>query len=83
MVELDKTKTCFENCRLLSMKCKNTGCRSWIENDSVNNCVIIAVDENQGNVTLQDVGDIFDLTRMRICQIEQSAIKKIKKKADS
>ena len=30
------------------------------------------------NTTLEDIGNIFKVTRMRICQIEKKAIKKIK-----
>ena len=30
------------------------------------------------NLTLEDIGKIFEVTRMRICQIEKSAIKKLK-----
>jgi DNA-directed RNA polymerase sigma subunit (sigma70/sigma32) len=29
-------------------------------------------------MTLQNIGDLFKLTRMRICQIEKNAIQKIK-----
>jgi DNA-directed RNA polymerase sigma subunit (sigma70/sigma32) len=31
-------------------------------------------------LTLEDVGKLFKVTRMRICQIEKTAIKKLKEK---
>ena len=40
------------------------------------NCSLIAAEE--GPMTLQAIGDLHGLTRMRICQIEKSAIEKIK-----
>jgi DNA-directed RNA polymerase sigma subunit (sigma70/sigma32) len=38
---------------------------------------------NEDKITLQDIGDIFKVTRMRICQIEKNAIKKLKDKISS
>ena len=43
------------------------------------NCCINAAKENE-KITLQDIGDIFNVTRMRICQIEKIAISKIRDK---
>ncbi|NBP02925.1 MAG: hypothetical protein EBU90_22995 [Proteobacteria bacterium] len=40
------------------------------------NCVIIA--SQNGPYTLQKIGKIYGLTRMRICQIEKTIIQKIK-----
>jgi DNA-directed RNA polymerase sigma subunit (sigma70/sigma32) len=34
------------------------------------------------NFTLEDVGNIFSVTRMRICQIEKRAIEKLKSMAN-
>ena len=36
---------------------------------------MIAADK--GPMTLQEIGDIFGVTRMRICQIEKSVLKKL------
>tara|TARA_Y100000389_G_C17138287_1_gene353640 strand:+ start:212 stop:394 length:183 start_codon:yes stop_codon:yes gene_type:complete len=48
------------------------------------NCCLIAADDvskiNEEKFTLQDIGDIFKVTRMRICQIEKIAVKKLKDK---
>lgn len=40
------------------------------------NCAIIAA--GGGKMTLHEIGKIFGLTRMRICQIEKRALEKIK-----
>lgn len=36
--------------------------------------------DNEGSMTLQAIGDIMDLTRERVRQIEESALKKLKEK---
>lgn len=36
------------------------------------------ISESQdGELTLQQIGDIFDITRMRVCQIEKASLKKL------
>tara|TARA_Y100001936_G_C15822730_1_gene532544 strand:+ start:173 stop:463 length:291 start_codon:yes stop_codon:yes gene_type:complete len=76
--ELDKVlenTTCFKEHKEANTPCRNTGCRYWIDCSSSNNCTMIAAD--QGPMTLQEIGDIFGVTRMRICQIEKSVLKKL------
>ena len=41
-----------------------------------NNCIINKVNENK-DLTLQEIGELFDITRMRVCQIEKSSLKKL------
>ena len=43
-------------------------------NPQNNNCVIIAA--QTGPKTLQEIGEVFNITRMRVCQIEKSIISK-------
>tara|TARA_Y100000034_G_C6850461_1_gene385799 strand:+ start:1117 stop:1350 length:234 start_codon:yes stop_codon:yes gene_type:complete len=61
--------------------CSVKNCRYWINHTKSGNCVIVGAKKE--NWTLQDVGKIFGVTRMRICQIEKTIINKIKKKVSS
>ena len=73
-----KNTTCFKEHKEARKVCQNTGCRHWMSCKRYMNCSIIAAES--GSRTLQEIGDLHDLTRMRICQIEKAAIKKIKEK---
>ncbi len=67
-----RNETCFSVHRDCNVKCEMSECRYWQEMEGKNqNCVINAA--NSGPLTLQEVGNIFSVTRMRICQIEKSA----------
>jgi hypothetical protein len=68
--------TCFNAQELLGTPCKKQDCVNWINCAKDKNCVLISA--KSGPKTLQSVGDIFGLTRMRVCQIEKSILKKIK-----
>jgi len=67
---------CFEKCSNDKDICKNTECRHWLESESFSNCAILAA--QKGPLTLQSIGDIFGITRMRVCQIEKKILSKIK-----
>jgi DNA-directed RNA polymerase sigma subunit (sigma70/sigma32) len=41
------------------------------------NCSMLA--SKAGPLTLQEIGDCYDLSRMRICQIEKGIFKKLRK----
>ena len=68
---------CFEFCEMKKICCKKNDCRYWIDSKENSMCCIIASKKND-NITLEEVGKIFNVTRMRICQIEKRAIEKIK-----
>ena len=72
---------CFEYNKKNKKVCENTQCRYWINCKQSKNCCVLMVknkDYDSNKITLQDIGDIFKVTRMRICQIEKNAIKKLK-----
>jgi hypothetical protein len=69
--------TCFAVQAKHGVDCQRRKCQHWISNPGSHNCVIIAA--QQGPHTLQRIGQIYGLTRMRICQIEKTIFEKIRK----
>ena len=63
-----------------SKTCQQKKCRYWINSKNNGNCCIAA--SSTGNKTLQDIGEIYNITRMRVCQIEKNIISKIKKRVN-
>ena len=75
--------SCFRAHSEAGAACEKTECRYWQEmkEEKHHNCVILAAED--GPMTLQEVGDIFNVTRMRICQIEKLAKRFLKSSAPS
>ena len=73
--------TCFKAHRDCEKECEFEKCRYWMSSKDDLNCVLIASD--RGPKTLQEIGDIFGVTRMRICQIEKNVLDRIKIKKES
>lgn len=67
--------SCFNEHVKRNLCCKKTECKYWILHRDSQNCTIIGA--SHGPKTLQEIGDIFGLTRMRICQIEKTVLKKL------
>lgn len=67
--------TCFYEHKKRELECKKEDCRQWINCKQHQNCTIIA--SESGPKTLQEIGDIFSVTRMRICQIEKTILSKL------
>lgn len=75
-MEKEKDKiVCFEFYDDCELSCEKSSCRYWINHKTSQNCALIAA--SSGPKTLQEIGDIFGVTRMRICQIEKSIKNKL------
>ena len=70
---------CYVYNKKFNIKCEKNSCRYWIKKKDSNNCCLV-LSENSDKITLEEIGNIFNVTRMRICQIEKKAIDKIKEK---
>ena len=70
---------CFDYHNIKSINCEKTNCRYWIKSKNCSNCCLVAAKKNE-SITLEEIGKIFTVTRMRICQIEKIAVSKIKEK---
>ena len=68
--------TCFSIHEKYGVCCQKRTCNNWVDYEEGKNCVLIA--SKSGPKTLQEIGKIYGLTRMRICQIEKSIYEKIK-----
>lgn len=62
-------QTCFEVHEDAAVPCKKETCRFWVECGHHMNCALIGA--RAGTHTLQEIGEIFGITRMRVCQIER------------
>ena len=69
---------CFEYYAQEGKTCDKKNCRYWIEHQKTQNCTINCA--KKGTLTLQEIGEIYKITRMRVCQIEKLIINKIKKR---
>lgn len=81
-MEKDRVRlTCYEAHEAVKVSCKNKECRLWMGAPEHKNCSVIAA--RSGPKTLQEIGDIFGVTRMRICQIEKIVLGKLSRTIDS
>ena len=69
-------QTCFDLVDSSSFNCQKSSCKQWIPYEGGKNCVLITT--RKGPLTLREIGDIYGLTRMRICQIEKNIYQKVK-----
>ena len=70
--------TCFNEHEKRNVCCERKKCPHWISRQESCNCAIIYA--QGGPYTLDEVGEIYNLSKMRICQMEKYILNKIKKK---
>lgn len=69
-------QTCFEAVEKYNCVCERKSCKQWLDHAQGKNCMIITT--QAGPLTLNEIGKIYGLTRMRICQIEKNIYQKIR-----
>lgn len=73
--------TCFSAHKKCNKVCANSSCRHWHDLEGKNNnCIINLVNNSREDFTLQEIGNLFNITRMRVCQIEKQTLAKLNKK---
>jgi len=68
--------TCYEAVEKYGIACERKSCKQWLDFEQGKNCLIITT--QAGPLTLNEIGKIYGLTRMRICQIEKNIYQKIR-----
>ena len=75
----DSEIPCYQQVANKDVPCPKKECRHFLDAEDDLNCSIIAADK--GPKTLQEIGDYYGISRMRVCQIEKAILKKLR--ADS
>ena len=78
---IDGSETCYDKIRKTKQKCGQKDCRNFVQHEQSYNCTVLAAED--GPMTLQQIGDIFGVSRMRICQIEKTILSKLRKTKSS
>ena len=75
MGKKNKKYSCFALHENMQLCCNKTSCRHWHSMEEHYNCTIVAA--KKAPYTLEQIGNYFGVTRMRICQIEKVAKQKL------
>jgi len=69
---------CTEVCKKNNSPCRQCECRLWVDYPSDLNCVAVSI-EKHGQLTLKEAAKRLGVSHVRIKQIQDKALKKIKK----
>lgn len=70
---------CLTECRKSETACNNKECRHWIDYGQDLNCSIQSADIH-GPMTLEEVSKRLGMSLVRVKQIEEAALNKLKKR---
>lgn len=73
-------KECSKECLERGYCCEKTECRLWIDFEEDFNCSLISIYKN-GSMTLHQVGERIGVSFVRVRQIEQQVIEKLRKRS--
>ena len=76
----ERDSKCYIDVACSQQACPVESCRHYLNSDHDLNCAIIAA--QSGPKTLQEIGDYYGISRMRVCQIEKSILKKLRKETN-
>ncbi len=71
-------KKCFEKCLDDNINCPFKQCRYWIDYSPEMNCSLISIEKN-GCLTLKEVATRLNISHVRVKQIQDRALEKIRK----
>lgn len=69
-------RKCYEAVDKNELPCEKRSCKQWIDHAKGKNCMFLTT--QSGPLTLSEIGKIYGLTRMRICQLEKMICQKIR-----
>jgi hypothetical protein len=72
---------CAKKCFLAKTVCKQKECRLWMNHKADLNCALIATKLHPGPMTLSEISKRLNLSIVRIKQIQDRALQKLKKNA--
>ena len=70
-------KDCAKKCYLRKKNCGQEECRLWLDYPADHNCTLIAVEKN-GPMTLREIAERHNISIVRVKQIADKALLKIK-----
>ena len=68
--------SCVQTIKESQAPCKKNDCRYNLQTQKNLSCALIAAEK--GPLTLQEIGDYYGISRMRVCQIERAILKKLR-----
>jgi hypothetical protein len=72
-------RECARTCVMGNKACKSSDCRMWIDYKDDLNCTLITVGKSKDSMTLDEVSKRLNLSIVRVKQIQDKAVEKLRK----
>ncbi len=76
---MSKLPKCAQECKKKQKPCQQSECSHWISYEQESNCSLVSIEEN-GPMTLVQIGERLGISFVRVAQIEKAAMNKMKKR---